>query len=460
MTSSVMGKIMVIDDEPEIGWIFSKILTESGYKVQTAKSGEEGVAKIKKNYPDLVFLDMKLPGIGGLEVLKKIKEIDKEIAVIMITAYEDVKNAVDAMRLGAYDYTLKPVPIDRLKIIVDHVITTQKLTKEVITLQQKIKEEFTLNNIIGSSPQIQKIIAVIDKIAQNDITVLIRGESGTGKDLIAQAIHYLSHRKEGPFIPIDCAVLPESLVESELFGYEKGAFTGADNIKNGRFESANGGTIFLDEIGNMPPLIQGKLLRVLQERKIERLGGKTPINLDVRIITATNINLEEAIKKGYFREDLYHRINEFTLQMPPLRERGDDIILLADYFLNNFSKISGKGLLNLSPQAKEKLLAYTWPGNVRELKNVIKRAVLFATGKNINIEDLPPSIQNYCPAQVENKDNRHLKIASKISQEKTEKALILKVLEETHWNKSKTANILGIDYKTLYNKFKLYKIKK
>ncbi|MFH0925792.1 MAG: sigma-54 dependent transcriptional regulator, partial [bacterium] len=445
MQKSIKGKILVIDDEPDIGWIFSKILSENGYQVHIAKTGEEGITKIREKSPGLVFLDMKLPGIDGLETLKNIKEIDKNIVVIMITGYESVEDAVGTMKLGAYDYITKPIPADRLKIIADHAFDTQELTKKVEALQHKLRRDFSLSNIVGNSQQIQKIIDNIEKISQYDITVLIKGESGTGKDLVAQAIHYLSPRAKSPFIPIDCAVLPESLVESELFGYEKGAFTGADCVKIGKIESANGGTVFLDEIGNMVPHIQGKLLRVIQEKKIERLGGKKPVDLNVRIIAATNLNLEEAIKKGLFREDLYHRLNEFPIHLPPLRERREDILLIAQYFIDRFNEQLEKKIKSISPQAQENLLSYHWPGNVRELKNVIRRAVLMGS-EVIEIKDLPVEIQNrqvVSSGTKENEDNNLKKLKKKVTKQ-SEKTLILKVLEENHWNKRKTAKILGV----------------
>lgn len=460
----VTNKILIIDDEPEIGWIFSKILSGNGYQVQTAQSGEEGLTKIKKICPELVFLDMKLPGIDGLETLKKIKEFDSAPAVIMITGFETVKTAVESMKLGAYDYITKPLPAERLKIIVDHVFNNQKLAKKVTMLQQQLGEGFALNKIIGNSPQLQEVLTVIEKVSRYDVTILIRGESGTGKDLIAQAIHFLSIRKKGPFVPIDCAVLPESLVESELFGYERGAFTGADAMKIGRIEAANGGTVFLDEIGNMPLAVQKKLLRVLQEKKIERLGGKKSIALDVRIIAATNLDLEEAMKKDCFRADLYHRLNEFSVSLPPLRERSEDVLVLAYYFINEFNAEFGKRVKGISPEVQEKFLRYSWPGNVRELKNMVKRVMLMVadTIKTIEVKDVNPEILGLLSSGAQNVlcNGKTLKETKAQATEQAERSLICRVLEENYWNKRKSAAALGIDYKTLYNKMKLYKIGK
>jgi len=331
------GKILVIDDEPDLGWIFSRILSDDGYKVSSSQTGKDGLAKVREFMPDLVFLDLKLPDKDGIDVLKAIKSIDPGILVIMITGYETIETAVAAVKLGAYDYVPKPIPNERLKIIVDKALETQSLSRKVDLLT---KGGLAINEIIGQSPAMEKVFKSIKGVASHDISVIARGESGTGKELVARAIHALSRRKNKSFVPIDCATLPEALVESELFGYEKGAFTGANGLKTGKFEQANGGTIFLDEIGNLTTHIQVKLLRVLQEREIERLGGsKGPIKIDVRIIAATNRDLEEAVRKDEFRYDLYHRLNVFEILLPPLQERGDDIIFLSQYFLDKFNKV-------------------------------------------------------------------------------------------------------------------------
>lgn len=464
MKEAITNNILIIDDEPEIGWIFSKILSGDGYQVQTARSGEEGLTKFKKICPELVFLDMKLPGLDGLETLKKIKEFDRDTAVIMITGFETVKTAVESMKLGAYDYITKPLPAERLKIIVDHVFNNQKLAKKVTMLQQQLGEGFSLNKIVGNSPQWQEVLTVIEKVSRYDVMILIRGESGTGKDLIAQAVHFLSNRKKEPFVPIDCAVLPESLVESELFGYERGAFTGADAMKIGRIEAANGGTVFLDEIGNMPLAVQKKLLRVLQEKKIERLGGKKSIALDVRIIAATNLDLAEAMKKDFFRADLYHRLNEFSVSLPPLRERSEDVLVLTHYFINEFNAEFGKRVKGVSSEVREKFLRYNWPGNVRELKNMVRRIMLMVADnvETIEVKDLNPEIGDLLSLNA-HKTLGNSKMLREIKAQATEEAerdLICQVLEENYWNKRKSAIALGIDYKTLYNKMKLYKIGK
>ncbi|MCG2675775.1 sigma-54 dependent transcriptional regulator, partial [bacterium] len=299
-------KILVVDDEPETGWLFSKILGEEGYKVLAARTGQEGITKIKEELPDLVFLDIRLPGMDGIEVLKEIRRFDNSLLVIMLTGYESVRTAVAAMKLGAYDYLSKPIDNEKIKILIKNALKTKRLAKEVGDLRKEIGKRFALERIIGNSPQMEKVFDLVKRVATHDVTVLLCGASGTGKELIAQAIHYASSRSNRPFIAIDCATLPETLVESELFGYERGAFTGAEARKLGKFELVQGGSLFLDEIGNLTPDTQVKLLRALQERKIERLGGKRPINVDVRLIAATNVDLEKAMEKGLFREDLYH----------------------------------------------------------------------------------------------------------------------------------------------------------
>jgi len=464
------GKILVIDDEPEIGWIFSKILSDNGYEVFSSQTGKDGLDKVQKFMPDLVFLDLKLPDKDGIEVLKDIKNIDPAILVIMITAHETIQTAVKAVKLGAYDYIPKPLPNERLKIIVDKALETQNLARKVELLT---KGGLALSEIIGQSEAMQKVFKSIKGVAAHDVSVILRGESGTGKELAARAIHSLSKRKDKSFVPIDSATLPETLVESELFGYEKGAFTGADTLKIGKFEQAQGGTIFLDEIGNLTTHIQIKLLRVLQEREIERLGGKAPIKIDVRIIVATNRDLEEAVKKGEFREDLYHRLNVFEIVLPLLREREDDIILLSQYFLVKFNKEMGKEVKDFSDEVLEIFKRYHWPGNVRELENAIKSSVILAKDK-ILPEHLPAHMNKNTVgidssrlvefSNLNGNDERiSLKEAKKnISNitEVTEKRFIEKTLNETNCNKRKAAKILGITYKSLFRKMRKYGINK
>jgi len=447
-------KILVIDDEPDIGWLFSKILSEDGYKVLVSLNGEEGISKIKKEQPDLVFLDLKLPGMDGMGVLKEIRRFDKDLLVILLTAYETVKTAVEAMKLGAYDYLSKPVSIEKIKTIIRNALRTQVFTKAV-AFRQKTAKKNDYDLIIGDSPQIQEIHDLVKKIAPHDITVLLRGASGTGKELIARAIHIGSKRADKPFVAIDCAILPDTLVESEIFGHEKGAFTGANERKLGKFELAHRGTVFLDEIGNLTPQIQVKLLRTLQEREIERLGGKKPIKVDIRLIAATNMNLEKAISTGRFREDLYYRLNVFSISLPILGERDGDVELLAEYFLEKFNRIFEKEVKGISKDTMQLLNEYSWPGNIRELRNVIESTVLLA-GDTILPQHLPLKIQEVREHKIELLSP--LKKISKQAKYKAERELITRVLREVNWNKSMASKMLKVDYKTLYYKIKEYNI--
>jgi len=447
-------KILVIDDEPDIGWLFSKILSEDGYKVLVSLNGEEGISKIKKEQPDLVFLDLKLPGMDGMGVLKEIRRFDKDLLVILLTAYETVKTAVEAMKLGAYDYLSKPVSIEKIKTIIRNALRTQVFTKAA-AFRQKTAKKNDYDLIIGDSPQIQEIHDLVKKIAPHDITVLLRGASGTGKELIARAIHIGSKRADKPFVAIDCAILPDTLVESEIFGHEKGAFTGANERKLGKFELAHRGTVFLDEIGNLTPQIQVKLLRTLQEREIERLGGKKPIKVDIRLIAATNMNLEKAISTGRFREDLYYRLNVFSISLPILGERDGDVELLAEYFLEKFNRIFEKEVKGISKDTMQLLNEYSWPGNIRELRNVIESTVLLA-GDTILPQHLPLKIQEVREHKIELLSP--LKKISKQAKYKAERELITRVLREVNWNKSMASKMLKVDYKTLYYKIKEYNI--
>ena len=464
------GNILVIDDEPEIGWIFSKILGDNGYEVFSSQTGKGGLEKVRKNTPDLVFLDLKLPDTSGVDVLREIKAIDPGILVIMITAYETIQTAVSAMKMGAYDYVSKPVPNERLKIIVDKAMESRRLKEQVDFLT---KGTGTLSEILGQSQVMQDLFKLIKSVSVHDVSVILRGESGTGKELVARAIHSLSKRKNKPFVPVDSATLPETLVESELFGYEKGAFTGATALKIGKFEMAEGGTLFLDEIGNLTTHIQIKLLRVLQERKIEHLGGKSSIPINVRIISATNKNLEEAIKKAEFRDDLYHRLNVFEIVLPPLRERGEDVILIAEHLLKRLNKEMEKSVEEISSEVTDIFGRYSWPGNVRELENTMKFAVILAKDKVLpkhlpdhitrNVADANTFVERGAAFPVFSNlkgelDNLPLKEAKKNVTEKMEKYLIEKTLNDTNWNKKKTAQALGIDYKSLFTKIKRYNI--
>jgi len=450
-------KILVIDDEKDIGWLFSKILHEEGYDVFISLNGPDGISTIKKEKPDLVLLDLKLPGMDGIETLREIRVFDKNLCVIVITGYETVKSAVEALKLGAYDYLSKPVNIEKIKTIIKDALRAQSILKEKGTPRNNQNGNISFENIIGKSSQLKEVHDLVKRVAAHDITVFLKGESGTGKELIARAIHNGSVRSSQPFVAIDCASLPDTLVESEIFGHEKGAFTGAHEKKLGKFELAEHGTVFLDEIGNLTTHTQVKLLRALQEREIERLGGKKPIKVDFRLIVATNIDLEKAIAAGRFREDLYYRLNVFPLSLPPLRERDGDVELLADYYLRKFNKIFEKDVKNISKESLNLLNQYSWPGNVRELGNVIESAVLLATD-TIDPQHLPFKVQNGPTKEI--RLTASLKEVGKEAKEKAEREAIIKVLNELDWNKSKASKILGVDYKTLFYKIKEYHIER
>ncbi len=471
------GKILVVDDEPEIGWLFGRVLGDDGYHVLTAETGEEALAKIEKERPDLIFLDVKLAGQDGIAVLRSIQKSRSKRLVIMLTGHAEVSTAVEAMKLGAYDYLIKPLPSDRLKIIVKHALQTVDSSREISGLNREASKRWSWDRFIGASPQMEKVFELVRKVATHDVTVLLRGESGTGKELVARAVHAESHRAGRPFIPLDCATLPEALVESEIFGYEKGAFTGALDRKPGRFERADNGTLFLDEIGNLAPHVQMKLLRVLQEGEVERLGGKQAISVDVRLIAATNMDLEELGRLGDFRDDLFHRLNVFVIWLPPLREREGDLELLTKFFLEKFNRELDRSVLGISDEAMALLHRYDWPGNVRELQNTIKSAVILA-GDSILPEHLPARLMiadgdGQTQSETCNTSKRNgdfiagrpgariggLKTASiKQVAIKAERELILETLWNCHWNKAQTARQLGVDYKTLYNKIKAYRI--
>lgn len=453
---SKTAHVLIIDDEPDAGRILSKLLTEKGYTAKVCTTGTEGLKLIKREPFDLVLLDVILPQMDGIQTLRQIKELRPNTAVIMMTGHESVKTAVEAMKLGAYDYLSKPLTMDRLGESIRQAL-------RVRVLEQGISQRGTLHHPVAFEQMIGQdlsMVAVFDRIrrvAPQDVTVLIRGESGAGKELIARGVHALSPRKEFPFIPLDCNTLPEPLFESEVFGYERGAFTGAEGSKPGRFELANQGTLFLDEIGNLSITAQAKLLRVLQEQEVTRLGGRCPIRINVRILSATNQNLEELMAKGLFREDLFHRVNVFTMDLPPLRQRGKDLQILVEFFLKQYSQEFGKKVQGISEDAMRLLSAYSWPGNVRELENTIKSAILLAE-EEIRQEHLPEKVK-----QVETEIlgvPSMLREMTRRTKQETERPLILRTLRETQGNKREAARRLGIDYKTLYNKLKNYEVSK
>ncbi len=448
-------KILVIDDEKNIGEVIKLLFEKENYEVETAQTGREGIEKIKNDFFDVIISDIKLPDTSGMEILKMAKEIHPEIPIIMITAYASTSTAIEAMKLGAEDYITKPFDIEELRIIVRRAYEKKKLEIENKKLQKLIEEKYSFENIIGKSKQMREIFLLIDKIAPIDSTVLITGESGTGKDLIAKAIHFRSLRKEGPFVAINCASIPENLLESELFGYKRGAFTGAVTSKAGLFQEANKGTLFLDEIGELPQGLQAKLLRVIQDKKIRPLGGTQEREVDVRIIAATNHDLEKMVKDGNFREDLFYRLNVINIDIPPLRKRKEDIPILVNHFIEKMNKKLGKNIKGASSELLEVFFIYDWPGNVRELENIVERLMILEEEEILTIKHLPNKYKNTKeikdvppPSEFEDFDlNKYL--------DEIAKKTISLSLEKTKGNKKEAAKLLGISYRSFryyYNK--------
>jgi DNA-binding NtrC family response regulator len=439
--------ILVVDDEFSVRDSLTKWFKEDGYRADAAADATEALKKLKPGFWDIIFLDIKLPGMDGMELQQRIKGVDPNATIIMITAYASVDTAVKSLKEGAYDYVTKPVDPDYLSHLVTNVIKQRRLLSENIQLKERIQELYEIDQIIGESPAMLKVFDLIKTVAPTDTTVMIKGESGTGKELIARAIHSNSPRRFFPIITVNCGGLTEGLTESEFFGHEKGAFTGALYRRKGKFEMANGGTIFLDEVGNIDPKSQTDLLRVIETKQFTRVGGDEVIKVDFRLICATNRDLELAVKEGKFREDLYYRLNVFSISIPPVRERRSDIPLLCNYFLKRLASSMNKPVTGFSSEAMEKLEAYDWPGNVRELKNAIERAVVVAKGSSITVEDLPipPSLKTVPEDQ---------------SLEAVERAHIKNVLEQMGWNITRSAEKLGIDRATLYHKIEKYGLRK
>lgn len=454
--SNGVERILVVDDDKDLRFNLSNILKDEGYDVLAVGDGREALKAVQNNSPILVLLDIRLPEMDGMKILEKMKELNHNLAIIMLTAVTDVKDAVKAMRLGAYDYITKPFDNEELILTIKKALSTQYLSREVESLRRRLGERLAIEEVMGESPQIKQVLKQVETIAPTNMTVIIQGASGTGKELIAQLIHQKSLRKDKPFVAIDCGAIPETLVESELFGYERGAFTGAETRKEGKFEQANEGTLLLDEIANLTDAVQMKLLRVIQERRLQHLGGKRDIRIDVRIIVASNVNLSEAVRAGKFRNDLYHRLNEFQIELPKLTERKEDIPILAKYFLDEADSEFNKKVNGISSEAMKFLLNYSWPGNVRELRNIIKRAVLLAESDSIELGNFPPdNLKLYG-------DRRKTDVTQSLDKgvsfeeitKETEKDLIKKALERSGGNKIKAAEILKMNKKTLYRKIK------
>ena len=469
-----MQTILVVDDDKSIRYSLKRMM-EGNYSIITAQNGEEALNRIKENPPALVIMDIKMPGRSGIEVLKEIKAIDPKSLVILMTAFGTTETAIEAMKYGAFDYILKPFPIPQMKGLVEKAISLRKMMKEEVAFPSVADSGGEEERIVGSSPKMQEIYKLVGQVAPSDVTVLLRGESGTGKDLVARAIYHHSFRSKQPFLPVNCAAIPDTLLESEVFGHEKGSFTGASSRRIGKLEQSQGGTIFLDEIGDMSLSTQAKLLRVLQEKSFERVGGMETIKVDIRLIVATNKDLEEAISNGNFREDLYYRLNVVSITIPPLRERKEDIPDLVNYFLKKFNRELKKNIAGITPGSMEKISFYGWPGNVRQLENVLKRAMILCqgewiledqllfekgwerrdSGEDLSKKNIEGLLDSLFEELVNTPASQDLDIISTL-----ERGLILRALQKTKGNQLKAALLLGINRSTLRGKMERYNIKK
>ena len=479
------ARILVADDEESMRFLLREVMTREGYEVVTASNGQEAVDQVRAQEFDLAILDVKMPQMDGITALREIRAIRPQLTVLMMTAFGGTQTALEAIKQGAYDFFTKPFELDEMRVVVRRALEKQQLVRQIANLEQRLLDRISFDRIIGQSEAMREVYAILEKVITNDVTVLITGESGTGKELVAQAVHFHSHRKSKPFVSVNCAAIPETLLESELFGHERGAFTGAVGTTIGRFEAANGGSIFLDEIGEMPLALQSKLLRVLQEREIMRVGGSKPIKVDIRIIAATNRRLEECVEAKTFREDLFFRLNVLPIRLPALRQRRSDIPLLVNHFVNVYNPRLGKSLAGVTPEAMQALENYPWPGNVRELENVIQRAMILATGNLIRLEDLPANVvsgQAAVPVSgtdgaasasaaptvlgLQGKDASMLledfstPLQEKLEQiqEDVEKRIIVAALNKCNFHRQDTADLLGISRKSLHNKMVKYQL--
>jgi len=447
--------LLLIDDEQGQREILSGYLKKKGYNVSVAASGQEGINLVKSAAIDIVISDYKMPDKTGLEVLAEVKTLNPEISFVIVTAYGTIEHAVYAMRLGAYDYLSKPIDLDELDLLLERIIENKNLKSENQLLKQQLEERFKISTIISQSPKMEEAISLASRVAESKATVLLTGENGTGKEVMAKAIHFISPRKNNPFIAVNIPSLSETLIESELFGHERGAFTGADKLKKGRFELADKGTIFLDEIGDVPLNVQVKLLRVLQEQQIERVGGTETLPIDVRVIAATNQNLEKKIKEGTFREDLYYRLNIVAIKIPPLRERKEDILPLTEYFLKKYAEENKKENFTITKEAVDAMMKYNFPGNVRELENSVERAVVLARNNVITKNDLPISIKGF------NEETTLEVLTGSLTEqvEALEKRLIYDALQKSNGNQTQAGKLLELTERNLRYKLQKYGIK-
>lgn len=453
-----MHRVLIIDDDETVRDVLSSFLTEKDFETIISESGESGLELLLSERFDIALVDLVMPGMGGMDILKEISSRKIKLPVIIITAYGTIQSAVEAMKLGAFDYITKPFNLDEIMVVIERALEHARLERENLFLKKQLRQRYNFSGLIGDSIKMQRIYELIEKVADTDSTILITGESGTGKELIAKTIHFNSSRADAPFVPLNCAAIPRDLLESELFGHEKGAFTGAINTRIGRFELANNGTLFLDEIGELDPSLQVKLLRVIQEREFERVGGVKTIKVNVRIIAATNRNLEEAVKEGKFREDLYWRLNVIPIHLPPLRERREDIPLLVDYFVKKFQrKRKGKALI-FHPEVMSILLKYEWPGNVRELENLVERLSVLVTDETVKVQDLPERfvkrspVEEYVSPNISELKDNGIDLQKVI--EEIERDLILKALQKAEGIRAKAATLLGLNRTTLIEKMK------
>jgi DNA-binding NtrC family response regulator len=448
MTATISrDRVLIVEDDPTTRLGLTELVRTWGFSTEGAADGQEALQRITAFRPSIIISDLVMPRMGGLELLHSVKEEAGDVTIVILTAQGTVETAVEAIKEGAYDYLTKPIEPQRLKILLDKIVERQETIREVKVLRRQLRDSGSFGRMIGASPQMRKVYQIIEQAAPTAASVLIWGESGTGKELVAQTVHQLSPRAQAPFVPINCAAIPETLLESEIFGHERGAFTGALDRREGCFELADRGTLFLDEVAEMTPATQVKLLRVLQERTFRRLGGRTEQTVDVRVIAATNSTPLEAVKNSRLREDLYYRLNVFAIELPPLRQRKDDLPLLIQAFLTEFNTRNNKSVSAVDPVAMRVLEQYNWPGNVRELRNVIERAVILSTGEFIEPKHLPPLASPAAAASAP-----AISLEPGVTVEEAERRLILLTLEHTRDNKTRAAEILGISLKTLHNK--------
>jgi len=450
--STTVPSLLIVDDELHVRESLSRWFIEDGYEVETADSARSALALLGRRRFDVVITDIKMPGMDGLELLKRIREVDPGVSIILITAYASVSTAVEALKAGAYDYLVKPFDPEELSRVVEKACEHVRLKEENLALKERLATAGK-ELVVGESREMKRVMELVESVAPTDTTVMIRGESGTGKELIARLIHAKSPRSFGPMVAVNCGALPEGILESELFGHEKGAFTGATGRRKGKLELADGGTLFLDEIGEIPPKVQVELLRALEEKQIVRVGGSQPVPVDFRVVCATNRDLEEALRDGSFREDLYYRIAVFRIDLPPLRERPEDIMPIAEHYLERFSRAMGRRVTGFSEDARKLMLAYHWPGNIRELVNAVERALVVCPEGEILPEHLPILGRGSGPnGETPGEDD--------LSLQAMERRHILKVLRRCEFNVTHAARILGIDRVTLYNKMRKYEIQR